>query len=294
MLEEFITEIHSKYKSLNYFLDHVRVEFFAWRFYALQHTRGLVEDTFKKKYKKTAKKKEIDDHLRIIPQLSLYSDRCQSRLRLAQHEILLKATIHKSNKINSLIEEFQILGSQLLSELIDSISCTAVQTVEFTNDFETIPYIYTNGKFYIDTRKKNKTLNRKKITTNPLFDHHLNHVLPMGKKTFSDIILGTEFNMFGLISHRKQCIHLLRISRIGFIEETNIVSRSSYPLHKYSTNTSHQTCEVCRVNNSKRVVYDDKNIHHTQMFYCEDCYRRFYYDFTGSLLSTEHFVFPSL
>lgn len=210
------------------------------------------------------------------------------------YEILIKATFHKSNKINLLIEEFHILGSQLLFELFDSISCTIVQTAESTNDFETTPYIYTNGKYYIDTRKKHLSLIIKQKKKNSSFDNHYNNVNSIGKKTFDDIIVCKKSHVFGLFFHKKQCKHLLRINQIRFLEDTKLVSRFFYPLNIYSTNMSYQTCGVCRVKNSKRVIYDDKNILHTQMFYCEDCYRRFYYDHTGSLLFIEHFVFPSL
>lgn len=96
-----------------------------------------------------------------------------------------------------------------------------------------------------------------------------------------DIQLGYPY----LYLHQGDCEHLVVFSDLRMHNRNqDFKFYSSFPCRVGTVNRHKSKCNLCELNASKWIVYDNQHLPYSPFFFCENCFRSFNYNENGEAL----------
>eukprot|EP01130_Rhizamoeba_saxonica_P016505 TRINITY_DN7645_c0_g1_i1.p1 TRINITY_DN7645_c0_g1~~TRINITY_DN7645_c0_g1_i1.p1 ORF type:complete len:365 (-),score=81.50 TRINITY_DN7645_c0_g1_i1:103-1197(-) len=215
--------------------------------------------------------------------------------RINPNDILLTVAFYHSTKEQK-TQAYQVLGSQLLSDLVDRFYCLEDHILDGPN--HKAGFFFIEGVFYSDRRNGNIDYADQILDwlNSPGRDAHLGNIVPkklkMEESRFIDLAL--SINKRYVYRHQGDCEHIMVFEEVRRIKPNNgdVMVRSEYPLHVFQCKTRRKKCRICNIYPAKCVVYGDVLSPDNPTFYCDYCYRPFHYTLDGRLIRSDYQVFP--
>lgn len=192
-------------------------------------------------------------------------------------------------------QEFLVLGSQMLTELKDSICCLSEKV--HADQYPSSSYFLIEDTFYDDLRAQDairysdsivEWVRHKKRYTHPGLTRFAQR--EMQNQAIGD--LSIRLNSFYYYVHHGDCTHVLVFKEIRMLGSHDCLNRRAYPLLIYQPRLKIRKCGVCDIYAAKHVTYGDKLAPENPFFYCDACYQQLHYDAAGNLLYEDFQVFP--
>ncbi|KAG2226231.1 hypothetical protein INT45_003376 [Circinella minor] len=222
-----------------------------------------------------------------------------------QNEVILKIAVYHPHKPDRRVREFDILGSQKLSELRDAIYCM--------NDFAacrdkkdgkedgavlntidkkmSASYLFIENVFYVDTRAEEAGLGaepdysepiRQWVMENERFKQDkLNKYTRqiMQNVTFED--LNIRLNYPYQFLHQGDCQHVIMVHDIRMQSSQDPKRRSAYPYTTYNWQFTRYKCSMCSLYPAEFMTVNDILSGSSPCFFCQKCYGPFHFDKDG-------------
>ncbi|KAI8080011.1 snRNA-activating protein of 50kDa MW C terminal-domain-containing protein [Halteromyces radiatus] len=258
------------------------------------------EDENKHSAKKKKKKKEKSKKKKIATE----SMEENHPLTIGQ-ELIFTISIYQANKPSKLLQEFQLLGSQNLTDLRDALYCrmdfTAHgdrqgrqpegQIINTIRQKLSASFFYIGNTFYVDERNKmtdddddddpsqsiRQWIVERSTTTNPPEKKAMNCL------SFSQLSL--ELNHPYLFYHQQNCQHIVMIRDIRLLGARDELNRSRYPVTTYSWRYTRYKCTMCAVYPAVYVTTNDYLSGFSPCYFCDRCYGPFHFDSNGNPVS---------
>lgn len=200
-----------------------------------------------------------------------------------------------SSRLPKLSQEFNVLGSQKLTELKDKIYCqckfgpfkdisddyTRVlegeanrnETIDSSND---AGFFFITNTFYNDTRHRNVDYSIEirdwMETQNDIGEVS---VKSMDETLFND--LNVRIGYPQVYKHNCICEHIFTISEIRLIAPDDSLKRCDYPMLTIVSSTTTKLCFICGYEEAEFIVKDSNAHIHDPAFLCKDCVISYHY-----------------
>lgn len=208
----------------------------------------------------------------------------QSRRRLSDHgcENMVKegtviVTVSFYHQIRGMkISEFDVLDTQMLSELRDSFVCKDSKHEEELLGFQPSGDCFEiNGDLYLDGNydaKSSYANTLKGFTGKPIPE-----TFDMRNTRISDLKI--PINLHSSYIHSGDCEHRVTFTNIRlFNPKYDSPFRDSYPVQVYSHSRTLTFCEICGVNQASKVIFNSVNLPRNPSQLCDSCTFAFLYD----------------
>ncbi|KAK7486806.1 hypothetical protein BaRGS_00021953 [Batillaria attramentaria] len=195
-------------------------------------------------------------------------------------------------------ETFQVLGTQKLTDLRDSITCVKDDAV--AGDFSDYPLvpkealtparnIYKSGLFFIedtfyndmrepDNRDYSAPIREWAAKKNEQGADNF-RTAKMEDTTFNDLEI--QFGAPYLYQHQGNCEHLMVFTDLRLLHPDDPQSITMYP-HLVSETVNKRTlCRSCAMDSAKWVVYGSQLTPESPCFLCHNCFMTLHYDENG-------------
>ncbi|KAG3287286.1 snRNA-activating protein complex subunit 3 [Ictidomys tridecemlineatus] len=218
--------------------------------------------------------------------------------------ILYPVIFHK-HKEHKPYQTMQVLGSQKLTELRDSICCVSDLQIggEFSNTPDQAPehiskdlyksaFFYFEGTFYNDKRYPEcRDLSRTIIEWSESHDRGYGkfQTARMEDFTFNDLNIKLGFPY--LYCHQGDCEHVVVITDIRLVHYDDCLDRTLYPLLTKKHWLWTRKCFVCKMYTARWVTNSDSFAPEDPCFFCDVCFRMLHYDSEGNKLG-EFLAYP--
>lgn len=195
-------------------------------------------------------------------------------------------------------QQFQVLGSQFLTEVRDLIVCQSDATVagEFSEDpaaplnlkceeFYKSGFFYINGTFYNDMRDRmNKDYSKKILEWSAeACDVGPFSVAKMEDTRFLDLEI--QLGLPYLYMHQGHCEHMLVFSEMRLISSKDSQNLLDYPLIQVVQAKKPVNCMVCLLYTARWITVEDARVPELPYFFCDKCFKAFNYDITGNKIA---------
>lgn len=189
-------------------------------------------------------------------------------------------------------QEFQVLGSQFLTELRDKIDCLSDKAIpgECSDFPDAVPdvtckdlyksgFFYINGVFFNDMRDKDcrdysDPILKWSSTTNRGIGPFKKALMEETRFIDLTIQLGYPY----VFVHQGECEHIIVFSDLRLFSEHDVQNRNAYPLYVQVRPSKRVFCMVCHAFTAQWVVFDNKRLPENPFFFCKQCYISFNYD----------------
>lgn len=174
------------------------------------------------------------------------------------------------------IAEFDVLDTQMLSELRDSFVCHDSKHEEELLGFEPSGDCFEiNGDLYLDgthDTKSNYINTLKGFTGKPVPE-----ILDMKNTRISDLKI--PINLHSNYIHSGDCEHRVTFTNFRlFNPNYDSPFRDAYPVKVYSHSRTLTFCEICGVNQTTKVIFNSVNLPRNPSLLCDSCTFSFLYD----------------
>ena len=216
-------------------------------------------------------------------------------------EVLLSVQIYrpykpKSSGIPQLLQEFDVLGHQKLTELRDHIDCIADHMIvgEYSDtptmqqdvrakDMFKSGYFFIEGVFYNDMRDPNCRDYSKTImewAKDPGRGYRSLQSRKMEENTFLD--LSVRIGQPYLYTHQGDCEHVIIFSDIRLVQPDDCQDYAKYPILTQQSHSRKIKCRVCQAHVSSWMTFGSIVTPEDPCFFCETCFRMLHYDQQGN------------
>ncbi|KAI7900248.1 snRNA-activating protein of 50kDa MW C terminal-domain-containing protein [Cokeromyces recurvatus] len=227
----------------------------------------------------------------------------------ASQDTLITFTIFNAYNPHIKFQEIEILGSQFLSDLRDSIYCLS----DFTSNqdrenksstgkiLNTIhkklspSIIYMDHVFYVDTRHPHsKSSTTDTGTSEDYYDERITNwlakkevntdIFTYEKKEMQDTLIESiRFKMRKPIAwiHQDSCEHLIRVKDIRLLSPNEYKSKDEFPRTTHNVKYDRFKCSLCTVYPATKVVYNDVTTGFSTCYFCDICFESFHYGDTN-------------
>ncbi|CAH8355510.1 unnamed protein product [Eruca vesicaria subsp. sativa] len=244
-------------------------------------------------FEKMQSLKSIDNYTLVKP-----SD-IQGTVATLFPEVILCVEIYNSRKFK--IQEFLVLGSQMLTELKDKIHCVTDQVMQKAGKYDPSGYFLIEDIFHNDLRNRSATDYSKPIL-NWLWNSKdealkkwegiITGELQQKQRTALGVTKAMDLPRFGsaemqrtrfcdlrfrlgasyLYCHQGDCKHMIVIRDMRLSHPEDVQNRAAYPRLIYQLKTRAQKCSVCKIYRASKVVLDDKWGNENHCYFCDTCF----------------------
>lgn len=190
-------------------------------------------------------------------------------------------------------QEYQVLGSNLLSDLRDRFYCQCNHGPFFDisdNPHDIKPqdpkapnpgFFFIHDTFYNDTRNpENSDYSSIIRTWFKRFDYIRNFkTATMEVSKFEDLEI--RFGYPCVYQHHAACEHIFCITSVDLIDHSNILSSSEYPMLTNSCRKRSTLCDMCGQTDASFIVTNCALHVKDPMKVCENCFMSFHYEKDG-------------
>ncbi|KAG2318881.1 hypothetical protein Bca52824_012094 [Brassica carinata] len=214
-------------------------------------------------------------------------------------EVILCVEIYNSRKFK--IQEFLVLGSQMLTQLKDKIHCVTDQVMEKAGKYDPSGYFLIEDIFYNDLRNRSATDYSKPIL-NWLWNSKdealkkwegiITGELHQKQRTALGVTKAMDLPSFGsaemqrtrfcdlrfrlgatyLYCHQGDCKHMIVIRDMRLTHPEDVQNRAAYPRLIYQLKTRAQKCSICKIYRASKVALDDKWGNENHCYFCDICF----------------------
>merc|ERR1712217_179948 len=222
------------------------------------------------------------------------------KITILDHDVVLQVSIHQIDFFSLLLGKILILGSQLISELIDHIS-NVINSNFIVGSSKSLPFLIIDNYFFYDTKKTKKNVNLKKVFNWLTFlnkNYHSSNInnfkfLPMEKFCFNDLTITIGHEARGILCDCNNYLHILWISDVRMWHANdNLFLKNQYPIFYTKFKKPIIKCLVCLTNQATRLIYYDRNSNREKMIYCDGCYYNLHFDESAMLIYSDFIVLP--
>ena len=253
-----------------YVLEHAQIPTFEDLDSAGSHLQAAKELKATKPSKK--KRKKDVNYLTPIPQDPPF----ELDLPLADDEVIISLSIYHPKKKERKMQEWMVLGSDLITSLRDKIYCLSDSIME--GDKRRSSFFFFENTFYNDLRdEKSVDYSQAIIKWQQDIDESIGASVEsykskkMEETKWEDLLVRCGVNY--LYCHQGNCEHIVVINFIRFAIKSDKQSVNDYPLHVFQNKVRTRKCKVCDIYPAKYVTYNDPFANENPFFYCTHCYR---------------------
>lgn len=186
-------------------------------------------------------------------------------------------------------QEFQVLGSNFLSELRDKIYCQCNFGPFFDiseNPFEDHKqnhvdsgFFYINGVFYNDTRKP-EMQDYSKIILDWAEMNKKNNVGEMRTAVMENTrFMDLEFHVAApyVFQHFGNCEHVFTVSNVSLLSKEHSLHRENYPYLYRISHKRYTHCNLCGRSEASFIVRKSQQHIHDPSYLCTHCFKSYHY-----------------
>eukprot|EP01083_Nonionella_stella_P055750 146948_1 len=206
--------------------------------------------------------------------------------QISPQEVVLRLSIYTAEE-HVKTQEFLVLGSQLLSDLKDSVYCVSDKLSEEAKQCPS-GLFFIEDKFYEISDAPNSIRYSIPITEwvksksrymQEGLGRYESRAMEDTKFDDVDIRLGSHY----LFCHQANCRHIVIFNEIRILSKEDCQNAQCYPLRIFKRRVKQRKCGVCAVLFADCVVYGDKLADESPKFYCKECYNRLHFNGQGQL-----------
>ncbi|KAI9255790.1 snRNA-activating protein of 50kDa MW C terminal-domain-containing protein [Phascolomyces articulosus] len=223
-----------------------------------------------------------------------------------QDEVILRIAVYHPQNPNRRVREFDVLGSQKLTELRDAIYCmkdfAAYRDRKNREEDGTVlntitkkmsaSYIFIEDVFYVDTRAEaaglgtepdySEGIRRWVMEKERYKQENLNEYTrePMEDVAFEDLQI--QLNHPYQFLHQENCQHVIMVRDIRMQSSNDPKKRSEYPYTTYNWQYTRYKCSMCTIYPAEFMTINDVMSGSSPCFFCRKCYGPFHFDKDGN------------
>jgi snRNA-activating protein complex subunit 3 len=229
--------------------------------------------------------------------LSIEDNQIEKKKDREEKELIIWVEVFHATREPSKTQSFLVLGSQVLTQLVDLIVCSFDQRLEHLEKHSKLLYI--GGEFYMDGRRQGNIDYSKEIrewietkaTRRQDYKLQSNVTKKIEETKFCE--LKFELDAPCVYIHQGECEHLIRFRNVRLRHGLDSRDPQDFPIRLPNTNQRMiRHCLICRDFSAKFVCYGDRLAVMDPMFFCEKCYHTAHYDQNGHLLYSDFISFP--
>ncbi|KAI9497546.1 snRNA-activating protein of 50kDa MW C terminal-domain-containing protein [Zychaea mexicana] len=221
------------------------------------------------------------------------------------NEVILTIAIYHPRKADRRVREFNVLGSQKLTELRDAIYCmkdfaanrnrkdkeTEGAILNTINTKLSASYLFIEDVFYVDTRAEKAGLDAEPDYSEPIRKWVMENerykqegLAEYTRQSMEDVTfeeLQIRINHPYQFLHQDGCQHVIMVRDVRMQCSQDPKKRSEYPYTTFNSQYMRFKCSMCSVYPAEFMTTDDMMSGSSPCFFCRKCYGPFHFDKDG-------------
>ncbi|KAG0163465.1 hypothetical protein DFQ28_011663 [Apophysomyces sp. BC1034] len=221
-------------------------------------------------------------------------------------EVILSIAIYHPKQHDQRLQEFEVLGSELLTDLRDAMYCINdfawnADHKDRSSDGPVIntprkklssSYVFINDTFYVDSRAEEEGFGEEVDGSATIREWVMQNerykqpgLAKYTKKRMQDFKfedLNLNINTVYLLTHQDGCQHPFMIRDIRLHGKDDLPNESDYPRMVYNWSYKRYKCSMCGLFPARYMTTNDILSGFSPCYFCKKCYEPFHFDKDGN------------